>query len=105
MKEVKLITATRDIIITYIKNHKNELKDKYSIEKIGLFGSFATNKYTAESDIDIVYTTSSKGLTYTQELSLEDELQSTFGKAIDLVNLKYMNPLIKRKALKDIIYV
>jgi len=74
-------------------------------EEIGLFGSFATNSYTDTSDIDIAYTTTSKGLTYTQELSLEDEFQNTFGKSIDLVNLKYMNPLIKRKALKDIIYV
>lgn len=100
-----MITATKDIIIEYIKKHKDELKEKYAIEKIGLFGSFATNKNTDDSDIDIVYTTTSKGLTYTQELSLENQLQNTFGKSIDLVDLKYMNPLIKRKAIKDIIYV
>lgn len=100
-----MINTTKDIIVEYIKEHKNEFKKKYSIEKIGLFGSFATDNYTADSDIDIVYTTNSKGLTYKQELSLEDELQNRFGKSIDLVNLKYMNPLIKRKALKDVIYV
>lgn len=100
-----MLSTTKDIIINYLKKHKLEFKEKYSIEKIGLFGSFATDKYNDESDIDIVYTTSSKGLTYKQSLALEDEFKDTFGKAIDLVNLRYMNPLIKRKAIQDIIYV
>jgi predicted nucleotidyltransferase len=100
-----VVTTTKDLIVEYIKKHKDDFKEKYSIEKIGLFGSFATDNYTENSDIDIVYTTTSKGLTYKQELSLEDEFKNKFEKSIDLVNLKYMNPLIKRKALKDIIYV
>ena len=95
----------QNIIIDYLKQHKTDFSEKYSIEKIGLFGSFATNKNTDASDIDIVYTTSSKGLTFAQVSQLEDELSIEFGKDIDLVNEEYMNPLIKRKAVKDIIYV
>ena len=92
-------------IINYLKQHKIDFSNKYSIDKIGLFGSFATNSNTDSSDIDIVYKTSSKGLTFAQASQLEDELHIEFGKDIDLVNLEYMNPLIKRKAIKDIIYV
>jgi len=95
----------QNIIIDYLKQHKTDFSEKYSIEKIGLFGSFATNKNKEDSDIDIVYTTSSKGLTFAQASQLEDELSIEFGKDIDLVNEEYMNPLIKRKAVKDIIYV
>jgi len=95
----------QNIIIDYLKQHKIDFSEKYSIEKIGLFGSFATNKNKEDSDIDIVYTTSSKGLTFAQVSQLEDELSVEFGKDIDLVNEEYMNPLIKRKAVKDIIYV
>ncbi len=95
----------QNIIIEYLKQHKTDFNKKYSIEKIGLFGSFATNKNTENSDIDIVYTTSSKGLTFAQVSQLEDELSIEFGKDIDLVNEDFMNPLIKRKAVKDIIYV
>ena len=96
---------TKHIIIEYLKKNKEEFQKKYSIDTIGLFGSFATNKYRDDSDIDIVYTTNTKGLTYAQSIALEDELIDRFGKSIDLVNFKYMNPLIKRKAIKDIIYV
>lgn len=96
---------SQNIIIDYLRQHKTDFNDKYSISEIGLFGSFATNKNTDDSDIDIVYKTSSKGLTFAQVSQLEDELHIEFGKDIDLVNLDYMNPLIKRKAIKDIIYV
>ena len=96
---------SRNTIITYLKQHKADLLDRYSISKIGLFGSFATEKNVDNSDIDIVYETSSKGLTFSEMIKLEHELYLEFGKDVDLVNFKYMNPLIKRKAVKDIIYV
>ena len=76
----------RNTIITYLKQHKSDFTEKYSIDKIGLFGSFATQKNVDSSDIDIVYETSSKGLTFTQMISLENELTLEFGKDIDLVN-------------------
>jgi len=96
---------SQNIIMDYLKQHKIDFSQKYSIVKIGLFGSFATNKNTEDSDIDIVYKTSSKGLTFAQVSQLENELSIEFGKNIDLVHEDFMNPLIKRKALKDIIYV
>ena len=92
-------------IIEYLKKHKADFSQKYSICEIGLFGSFASSNNTDESDIDIVYKTTSKGLTFSQVIKLEDELAAVFGKDIDLVNIDYMNPLIKRKAQKEIIYV
>lgn len=96
---------TKETIIDYLTQHKSDFNQKYSISKIGLFGSFARNSYHDESDIDIVYETDSKGLTFSQILQLENELSTTPGKEIDLVNLKYMNPLIKRKAFKEIVYI
>lgn len=95
----------KTIILDYLKNHKLEFVNEYAISKIGLFGSFASDSSHENSDIDIVYETSSKGLTLSQLLAFESDLEREFGTTIDLVNLKYMNPMIKRKALKDIVYV
>ena len=96
---------TKETILNYLKEHKTDFLNDYSIEQIALFGSFATEKYNDTSDVDIVYKTASKGLTYAQLLKLEDEFQEVFHKTIDLVNLEYMNPLVKRKAIKEMIYV
>ncbi len=100
MEELKINNITE-----YLKQRKEEFIKNYSIEKIGLFGSFANGKNTLNSDIDIVYETSSKDLTLSQFFQIEEELKKQFNRNIDLVNLKYMNPLIKRKALRDMIYV
>mgnify|MGYP000403916454 CR=1 FL=1 len=95
----------KNIITEYLKQHKNEFMNKYAIKKIGLFGSFATENNNDNSDIDIVYETTTKDLTLKQYFQIEEELKQQFNRNIDLVNIKYMNPLIKRKAQKDIIYV
>lgn len=92
-------------IIQYLEQRKDDFIKNYFIKKIGLFGSFANDKYNINSDIDIVYETSTKDLTFSQLSQIEDELKKQFQRNIDLVNLKYMNPIIKRKALKDVIYV
>lgn len=100
MEELKKATITE-----YLKQRKEDFLKNYSIKKIGLFGSFANENNTLNSDIDIVYETSSKDLSLNQLFAIEDELKKQFNRNIDLVNIRYMNPLIKRKALKDMIYV
>ena len=92
-------------ITKYLKDRKKDFLKNYSIKKIGLFGSFANNKNTLNSDVDIVYETSTKDLSLSQLFQIEEELEKQFNRSIDLVNIKYMNPLIKRRALKDMIYV
>ena len=100
-----MVALSRKYIITYLQQHKQELEEKYAISRIGLFGSFATQSENQESDIDLLYDTDSKGLTFKELILLEEQLATAFHKKIDLVNINYMNPLIKRKALQDIIYV
>jgi predicted nucleotidyltransferase len=95
---------SRHYIIEYLKNHKDEYNQKYSIDEIAIFGSFAKEKNNLDSDIDIVYSTS-KNLTFREILELEEELNGAFDRDIDLVNIKQMNPLIKRKILKELVYV
>lgn len=92
-------------ILEYLKSHSKEYQEKYAIKKIGLFGSFANNNANPASDIDIIYETSTKDLTFFQSLELEEQLKKEFQRNIDLVNINYINPLIKRKMIKDAIYV
>ncbi len=44
----------RKEIIGYLKKIKEENKDKYHIELLGVFGSVARDETTDKSDIDIV---------------------------------------------------
>ena len=46
--------VNKQFILKFLKDNKQKLKDKYKVNKIGLFGSFARNEETDKSDIDIL---------------------------------------------------
>ncbi len=48
------ITLTREKIIKVLKKELPYLKDRYGVEKIALFGSFAKGIQGKKSDIDIL---------------------------------------------------
>jgi hypothetical protein len=41
-------------ILDYLKQNKNFFQNELNIEKIGIFGSFATGLQNVNSDIDII---------------------------------------------------
>lgn len=45
--------VTKELILEFFVNHKDELRERYSLVKVGLFGSYAKGVATPESDIDI----------------------------------------------------
>lgn len=97
---------TRQDIIEYLKQKKPFFQEKYYIKQIGLFGSFAANEQIESSDIDLVYELiEGKSLSYYQFIELEELLSDHFNRKIELVNYKYMNPIIKFKTKDKILYV
>ena len=44
---------TRDEVLALLRKHKGELKARFGIEEMALFGSFARNEATPESDVDL----------------------------------------------------
>lgn len=97
---------TKNEILQYLHMHKAEFSQRYNVEKMALFGSFARNEAQAKSDIDIVYSLK-KGakMSYDKYIELEESLRKSFNANVDLVNEKKLNPLVKIHALKDFIYV
>jgi hypothetical protein len=70
--------------VTLIEAHAQELH-ALGARRIGVFGSFAKNKATPESDVD-VYVEFSEGMkTYDNFFALYELLQELFDRPIDLV--------------------
>jgi predicted nucleotidyltransferase len=78
------------------------LRDVYKVETVEIFGSYATNRQTPKSDIDLLVTFSDApdivGLS-----SLKKFLRKNLGVKVDIVSKKYLNPLIKDQVLKEAI--
>ncbi|MCK9425992.1 MAG: nucleotidyltransferase family protein [Ignavibacteriaceae bacterium] len=87
-------------IIEILKGHRALLK-KYSVIRIGLFGSFSRNEATKISDIDLLVDFEDKS--FDNFIDLAFELENIFGRKVDLLTEKgispYIFPLIKNKIL------
>ncbi|HEA30373.1 MAG TPA: nucleotidyltransferase [Leeuwenhoekiella sp.] len=77
-----------------------ELREKYGVEKIGLFGSFSQNEETEDSDIDLLVSFSrSVGWGY---CSLSLYLEEVFDRKVDLVTQRAIRPMMKKSILKQV---
>lgn len=93
-------------ILAYLKSHKAYFLQKYPLETLALFGSFARDEETPTSDVDILYALRlGASMDFDTYLAFERELQTLLGRNIDLVNEKKLNPLVKLHAQKELIYV
>ena len=94
--------TNKDQIITFLKQNKKQIQEKYKVNKIALFGSFARDEATKDSDIDIlVDMTPSFDNFFDLKYFLEDEFKTT----VDLGKEKNMRLFIKNKIQEDLIYV
>lgn len=82
---------------------KPELKQKYFVNSIGLFGSIVRDDYTATSDIDII-------VDFTQPVGIEfidlaDFIENKLQKKVDLVSKNGVKPKYFHQIESEIIYV
>jgi predicted nucleotidyltransferase len=94
---------TLDLIINFLHEHKDELKQDYHVEKIGIFGSYAKNQEKESSDIDFFVEFSQKS--YRNLTRLYDYFEKAFGKKVDIITEhKNMRPSLRREIQSSIIY-
>ena len=94
-------------ILKRLREKKEELKDKYQILSIGLFGSYSKGTATESSDIDLIYVLEEKAKIGLKELyDLEEYFKELFKiEKVDLINSKYINPVVEEDIKNTIIYV
>ena len=95
----------KEDILEYLKLHKEELAQKYGVSKIGLFGSFAKDKQTETSDIDLAIEIVKEKKSLGNFFGLKRELENVFGKKVDLGIESSLKPIVKEYIKKEIIYV
>jgi len=81
-----------------------EICKQNGIAYLGLFGSFARGDYDRKSDVDLLidYSPGSPIKNLFDLPGLEAQFQDVFGRKIDLVTRKYLNPRIKDYVYKDL---
>ena len=82
---------------------KPVLKERYQVETIGFFGSYARGEQNQKSDIDILVEFN-KPIGW-KFFSLEIFLENTFKKRIDLVTHLALKDVIKNDILQSVQYI
>ncbi|WP_423792287.1 nucleotidyltransferase family protein [Methanocaldococcus indicus] len=88
-----------------LRKHKKELKEKYKVKSIAIFGSYARGEQTETSDIDILIDYY-EPISLLKLIELEDYLSELLGVKVDLVTKNSIhNPYVKKSIEEDLIYI
>ena len=97
---------TKEEILAFLRDHRTELRRRFHVARVGLFGSFAKDLQTEESDVDLLIELEENTAgVYTLKRELAQYLEEAFGRHIDLAREKYLKPYAKEAILKETIYV
>lgn len=103
---IQSLMDSKTEILDFLHSHKLYLKENYHITKIGLFGSFARDETSKNSDVDILIEIDDKIKNiHDTKNSLKEFLSQALDRSVDLAREKYLKPYAKEEILKDILYV
>lgn len=96
---------SQEFIIQELSNHLPSFTEKYGVERIGLFGSYACNEQTKDSDIDVVVEFQSQATTFDHYMGLKIFLEDTFESTVDLVINEDIKPALRPYIMEHVKYV
>lgn len=86
-----------------LKEHKEEIKEKYGVTILGIFGSYVRGEADKTSDIDILIEIEKPiGFKF---FELWDKLEKLLGCEVDLVRSKLLREEIRNDILKEVIEI
>ncbi len=92
----------REEIMRILREHKAELREKYGVREIGLFGSYVRGEQRRRSDVDILVEFDTvPGLL--KFLELEEYLSRLLGVRVDLVRKASIRQELRERILSEVV--
>lgn len=95
---------TRDELLDKLSAVKSDLNEKFGIEQIALFGSYARDEATENSDVDITIL-KMKQKDYFKRAKAIYFLEEKLDKKVDMGYFDSIRAVIQRQIKKDLVYV
>jgi hypothetical protein len=89
-----------------LKEHKNEVIQKYRVSELGIFGSFVRGEQKKRSDIDILVEFNDRNIPGLLKLiEMERYLEKLLRKKVALVRKGGIRPELRKIILKEVVYI
>ena len=97
------MVISKEEILDKLKNLKTNLKKKYKVKRIGLFGSYANNKQKDTSDIDFLVEFEDDADLF-HFIGLSRYLEEIFNTKVDVISKPSLKEELKQQILEEVIY-
>lgn len=95
-------TTLTDVLKT-LRDHLPELRARYGLREMGVFGSFVRGEANRRSDVDLLVEFDDRPLTLLQVVALENHLSDFLGIKVDLVEKSALKPAIEKCILREVV--
>ena len=93
-----------DYFIKILRQHLPEIREKYSVSYLGVFGSYVRGEQTSDSDLDLLVEFYEKPGLF-EYIELECYLSDLLGIKVDLVTRTGLKPNIGKRVLNEVVSV
>lgn len=92
---------TKGQILSRLAADRTDFEKRFSVRRIGLFGSFARGAARPDSDVDILVELSEP--TFDHYMDLKFALEDAFGRPVDLVLAETLKPALRSAVERDLV--
>ena len=96
--------ANVEELIRVIREHLPDLRERYGVESLGIFGSYARGEQREDSDLDVLVEFFRTPDLF-EFVALKHELSDILGINVDLVMKDALKPRIGKRILQEVIQV
>jgi predicted nucleotidyltransferase len=88
--------------LSILREHMPEIRKRYEVRSLGVFGSYVRGEETPRSDLDILVEFADAPDLF-KFMDLEDHLRALLGVKVELVSRKALKGSIGRRILSEVI--
>ena len=93
-----------DSAIAQLREVLPELRRRYGVVSLGVFGSWTRGHTHPESDLDLLVELEDPSLSLLRFVALKHELSDLLGVPVDLVERDVLKPSIGKQILDEVVY-
>jgi predicted nucleotidyltransferase len=87
-----------------LEKHKKEIRERFHVKTIGIFGSYVRGDYKSKSDLDILVEFDIVPGLFSF-IQLKEYLSQLTGVKVDVVMKRTLKPYIGKRILQEVIYL